>query len=67
MQPEKRALTAPEFHQLAEVSAEAQWFANLDSVQTRRAYQGDLRAFMAFSGIVRTSRISQCHARPHPG
>ena len=46
-----RALTAPEFARLAEVPPEAQWFANLDSVQTKRAYQGDLRAFMAFTGI----------------
>ena len=48
-----RALTAPEFQRLAEVPPEAQWFANLDSAQTRRAYQNDLRAFMAFTGIVR--------------
>ena len=46
-----RALTAPEFSRLAVVPPEAQWFANLDSVQTRRAYQNDLRAFMAFTGI----------------
>jgi integrase/recombinase XerD len=46
-----RALTAPEFARLAEVPPEAQWFANLDSAQTRRAYQSDLRAFMAFTGI----------------
>jgi len=45
-------LTAPEFARLADVPPEAQWFANLDSAQTRRAYQGDLRAFMAFTGIV---------------
>ncbi len=48
-----RALTAPEFQRLAQVLPEAQWFANLDSVQTRRAYQNDLRAFMAFVGIVK--------------
>jgi integrase/recombinase XerD len=49
----QRALTAPEFLRLAEVPPEAQWFANLDSAQTRRAYQNDLRAFMAFTGIVK--------------
>ncbi|MDD2809380.1 tyrosine-type recombinase/integrase [Rhodoferax sp.] len=48
----QRALTAPEFQRLADVPPEAQWFANLDSVQTRRAYQNDLRVFMAFTGIV---------------
>lgn len=46
-----RVLSAPEFLQLAQVPPEAQWFANLDSLQTKRAYQGDLRAFMAFTGI----------------
>ncbi|NDP64776.1 tyrosine-type recombinase/integrase [Polaromonas sp.] len=48
----QRVLSAPEFARLAGVPPEAQWFANLDSVQTRRAYQSDLRAFMAFTGIV---------------
>lgn len=46
-----RALSAPEFHRLADVPPESSWFANLDSAQTRRAYQNDLRAFMTFAGI----------------
>ena len=46
-----RALTAPEFQRLAEVPPEAQWFANLDSMQTRRAYKNDIKAFMQFTGI----------------
>lgn len=48
-----RLLTAQEFQHLADVPPEAQWFANLDSAQTRRAYQNDLKAFMAFTGIVK--------------
>ena len=48
-----RALTAPEFQRLADVPPEAQWFANLDSPQTRRAYKSDLQAFMQFAGIVK--------------
>ena len=48
----ERALTAPEFARLADVSPEAQWFANLDSAQTRRAYKNDLAGFMRFTGIV---------------
>jgi site-specific recombinase XerD len=48
-----RLLTALEFQHLAEVPPEAQWFANLDSVQTKRAYKNDLRSFMTFVGIVR--------------
>ena len=47
-----RLLTAPEFQRLAAVPPEVQWFANLSCAQTRRAYQNDLRAFMAFTGIV---------------
>ena len=46
-----RALSAPEFQRLAQVPPEAQWFANLDSVQTRRAYESDIRAFTAFVRI----------------
>ncbi len=44
-------LTQAEFHRLADVPPEAQWFANLSSPQTRRAYQSDIKAFMAFVGI----------------
>lgn len=50
--PAARALTAPEFQRLADVPPEAQWFANLTSVQTRRAYQNDLAGFMRFTGII---------------
>ena len=48
-----RRLTLSHFQRLADVPPEAQWFANLDSAQTRRAYQNDLKAFMAFTGIVK--------------
>jgi integrase/recombinase XerD len=48
-----RLLNAPEFQRLTVVPPESQWFANLDCAQTRRAYQCDLKAFMAFTGIVR--------------
>ena len=47
-----RALTAPEFARLADVPPEVAWFANLTSMQTRRAYQNDLAGFMRFAGIV---------------
>ena len=48
-----RVLSAPEFQRLADVPPEAQWFANLDSSQTRRAYRNDINGFMRFIGIVR--------------
>jgi len=46
-----RRLTAVEFQGLADVPPEAEWFANIDSLQTRRAYKNDLAEFMAFVGI----------------
>ncbi|REE06553.1 site-specific recombinase XerD [Paraburkholderia sp. BL27I4N3] len=46
-------LTAAQFHQLADVPPEAEWFANLDNPRTRRAYQVDLRDFMNFTAITR--------------
>jgi integrase/recombinase XerD len=46
-----RFLTRPEFQRLAEVPAEAEWFANIDNPRTRRAYQADLQEFMDFAGI----------------
>ena len=49
--PQERALTAVQFHQLAEVPPALTWFANIDNPQTRRAYQNDLQEFMAFAGI----------------
>jgi len=48
-----RRLTAAQFHQLADVPPEAEWFANLDNPRTRRAYQADLRDFMSFIAITR--------------
>ncbi|MEZ5470117.1 MAG: hypothetical protein R3F18_20975 [Lysobacterales bacterium] len=44
-------LAEARFQQLAAVPAELEWFANLDNPRTRRAYQGDLKEFMAFVGI----------------
>jgi integrase/recombinase XerD len=52
-----RALSAPEFQRLSQVPPEAQWFANLDSVQTRRAYESDIRGFMAFVGIAQPAEF----------
>ena len=49
----KRALTAAEFQGLAQVPAEAEWFANIDNPRTRRAYRGDIHEFMGFLGIAR--------------
>nr|WP_295768086.1 tyrosine-type recombinase/integrase [Rhodoferax sp.] len=54
-----RILSAPEFQQLAEVPTEAQWFANIDNPQTRRAYQNDLAGFIRFAGITHPTEFRQ--------
>ena len=49
---QKPSLTNPQFQQLQDVPAEAQWFANIDNPQTRRAYESDIRSFMRSAGII---------------
>jgi site-specific recombinase XerD len=51
--PAARLLTAAEFHRLADVPPEAEWFANLTNRHTRRAYQHAITDFMQFTGIAR--------------
>lgn len=50
-------LTAVQFHQLAEVPTAIMWFANIDNLRTRRAYQADLTEFMEFTGIERPEQF----------
>lgn len=47
----ERRLTAMQFQILAEVPAAVEWFANIDNLRTRRAYQGDLEDFCSFVGL----------------
>lgn len=51
--PAPRLLTAAEFHRLADVPPEVEWFANLTNPQTRRAYENAVRDFMRFAGVER--------------
>src|SRR5271170_386444 len=51
--PAERLLTAAEFHRLAEVPPEIEWFANIRNRSTRRAYENAIRDFMRFTGIAR--------------
>jgi integrase/recombinase XerD len=48
-----RRLTATEFHDLAEVPPELEWYANLDTIATKRAYKEAIGDFMRFTGIAR--------------
>jgi hypothetical protein len=50
-------LTASQFHTLAEIPAELEWFANLPNPNTRRAYRQDIDDFMAFAGLQRPEQF----------
>lgn len=51
--PGNRLLTAAEYHRLADVPPEVEWFANLTNAHTRRAYEKAVGDFMRFAGIAR--------------
>ena len=51
--PAGRLLTTAEFHQLADVPPEVEWFANISNPSTRRAYKHAIGDFMRFAGIGR--------------
>ncbi len=51
--PAARVLTAATYQGLAEVPPEMEWFANLGTAATRRAYETALKDFMRFTGIER--------------
>ena len=48
-----RLLAAAEFHRLADVPPEVEWFANLTILYTRRSYENAIRDLMGFTGIGR--------------
>jgi site-specific recombinase XerD len=48
-----RLLTSAEFHRLADVPPEIEWFANIRNKSTRRAYENAIQDFMGFTGILR--------------
>jgi integrase/recombinase XerD len=49
--PTNRLLAAAEFHRLADVPPEIEWFANISNLHTRRAYENAVRDFMQYAGI----------------
>jgi integrase/recombinase XerD len=51
--PGSRLLSAADFHRLADVPPEVEWFANLSNPSTRRAYETAVRDFVRFTGIAR--------------
>jgi site-specific recombinase XerD len=51
--PITRRLTDEQFQGLASVPPEVEWFANIENARTRRAYEADIKDFIAFIGISR--------------
>ena len=52
-----RPLTAAEFHRLADVPPEVEWFANLTNPSTRRAYETAVKDFTRFTGIAKPAEF----------
>lgn len=52
-------LSPAQFHQLADVPPALTWFANIDTPETRRAYQNDVQEFIAFAGIANPDAFRQ--------
>src|ERR1700691_2418012 len=46
-----RALSPSDFWKLADVPPDAEWFANIQNKNTRRAYRNDVEEFISFAGI----------------
>ena len=44
-------LTPAQFYRLKDVPPEAEWFANIPTPNTRRAYRVDIEDFRRFAGI----------------
>ena len=53
----RRLISAAEFQQLADVPAAAEWLANVDNPNTRRAYRSDVGEFMSMLGIRRFGEL----------
>ncbi|MAG79299.1 MAG: integrase [Sutterellaceae bacterium] len=51
LEKSSRQLSREVFSKLRDIPPEVEWFANIDNVQTRRAYKNDLNDFMAFVGL----------------
>ncbi|HEY2016743.1 MAG TPA: hypothetical protein VGH38_24735 [Bryobacteraceae bacterium] len=66
--PAGRLLTAAEFHQVADVPPEVEWFATISNRHTRRAHENAVKDFMRFTGIERPEefRTVTCAHILHP-
>jgi integrase/recombinase XerD len=58
------SLPLSDFFELADIPPELEWFANIDNTNTRRAYERDVKEFMAFA-VVATPTQLRLVARAH--
>jgi len=63
-QSESRKLTQADFHRLADVPPELEWFANINNPKTKRAYKIDIEDFTGFVGIKAPEEMRTV-TRPH--
>ena len=54
-----RQLTPREFTALKDVPPELEWWANFTNAKTKRAYEVDIKDFMAFTGITTPERMRE--------
>jgi site-specific recombinase XerD len=59
IQTGSRNLTKAEFHHLADVPPETEWFANIQNANTRRAYRKDVTEFASFLSLARSDEFRQ--------
>ena len=53
------ALPLLDFSELADIPPELEWFANLDNANTKKAYERDVKKFMAFAVVSTPSQLRQ--------
>jgi integrase/recombinase XerD len=58
------ALPLSDFYDLADIPPEVEWFANLDNANTKKAYEHDVKEFMAFATVstpIQLRQVSRAH------
>ena len=53
------ALPLADFYALVDIPPEVEWFANLDNAHTKKAYEHDVKEFMAFATLATLAQLRQ--------
>jgi hypothetical protein len=56
------ALPLADFYELADIPPEIEWFANLDNANTKKAYERDVKEFLAFATVSTPSQLRSWRA-----